>query len=196
MKFGQVMFSNVGVRLKYILVSFKQIRSTLMLRIMISFCVVAVFTVLFTANISADETVKVTAPVDGVLAVEAVPDSSCDCVDSRHVFGKKQFAFRKTLRFHEPAPCVHSAEIAVPEEIVVPTDLVRISAFKKLHHGFVKTHVWVEKQCGCKEQCECVKPTNYGCPQTTPIQWVSFPAYKKGLLPFSLRSVEAWKPVY
>ncbi|MDR2705688.1 MAG: hypothetical protein LBC02_07910 [Planctomycetaceae bacterium] len=164
-----------------------------MLRKMISLCVVAVLAVFFAVNVSADEAVKATAPVDGVVAVEAVPDSPCDCVDSRLVFGKKLFVLRKTLR---PVPCVHvqPVEIVVPEECVVPVDLVRIHAFKKLHHGFVPTHVWVEKQCGCNEQCECVKPTNCGCPKTCPVvQWVSFPAYKKGLC--GLRSVEAWKPV-
>ncbi|MDR0609645.1 MAG: hypothetical protein LBG58_06000 [Planctomycetaceae bacterium] len=168
-----------------------------MLRKMIPFCVVAVLAVFYAVNISADETVKATAPVDGVVAAEAVSDAPCGCVDSRLVFGKKPFVLRKTLRFHEPVPCVQvqPVEVAVPEEYVVPADLVRISAFKKLHHGFAKTHVWVEKQCGCKEQCECVKPANCGCPKTCPVQWVSFPAYKKGLLPFSLRSVEAWKPV-
>ncbi|MDR2440088.1 MAG: hypothetical protein LBE12_12070 [Planctomycetaceae bacterium] len=163
-----------------------------MLRKMISFCIV-VFAVFFAVNISADEAVKATAPVDGVVVAEVAPESPCGCVDSRLIFGKRLLSPRKTLRFFEPAPCVLQTETVVVEETVVPRDLVRIPAFKKLQHGFAKTHVWVEKQCGCQEQCECVKPTNCGCPKTCPVQWVPFPAYKKGF--FSLRNVEAWKPV-
>jgi hypothetical protein len=168
-----------------------------MLKKMIPFCAVAVLAVFYAVQVSADEAVKATAPVDGVVVSEAVPDSPCGCVDSRLVFGKRPLVLRKTLRFHEPVPCVQvqPAEIVVPTEIVVPADLdlVRIPAFKKLHHGFAKTHVWVEKQCGCQEQCECVAPVNHGCLKTAPVQWVAFPAYKKGL--FGLRSVEAWKPI-
>jgi hypothetical protein len=169
-----------------------------MLKKMISLCVVAVVAVFFAVNVSADEAVKATAPVDGVVAVESAPDTSCSCVDSPLVFGKRLLALRKTLRFHEPVPCVQvqPVEIAAPAEAVVPDNLVRISAFKKLHHGFAKTHVWVEKQCGCKDQCECVKPTTGDCSKSCPVQWVSFSAYKKTLLPFGFRSVEAWKPVY
>ncbi|MDR3199256.1 MAG: hypothetical protein LBU34_15420 [Planctomycetaceae bacterium] len=163
-----------------------------MLRQMISLCIV-VLAVFFAVNISADEAVKATAPVDGVVAVEAVPESPCGCADSQIVFGKRLLSLRKTLRFVEPAPCVQQAEVAVPAEIVVPADLVRIPAFKKLHYGYTKTHVWVEKPCGCKEQCECAKPANCACPKTCAVQWVSFPAYKKGIIGF--RSVEAWKPV-
>ncbi|MDR1271108.1 MAG: hypothetical protein LBK82_16460 [Planctomycetaceae bacterium] len=164
-----------------------------MLKKMIPLCVTVALVVFFVANVSADEAVKATAPVDGVVAVEAVPASPCGCADSRLVFGKRLLSPRKTLRCLEPVQCVPQTEIVVPEETVVPAELVQISAFKKLHHGFAKTHVWVEKQCGCKEQCKCVKPANCGCPKTCPVQWVSFPAYKKGLLGF--RSVEAWKPV-
>ncbi|MDR2754736.1 MAG: hypothetical protein LBC20_03430 [Planctomycetaceae bacterium] len=162
-----------------------------MLKQMISLCIV-VLAVFFAANVLADEAVKATAPVDGVVAVEVVSESPCSVVDSRFAFGKRLFSFRKTPCFFEPAPCVQQTEIVVSEEPVIPTDLVRIPAFKKLHHGFAKTHVWVAKSCDCQKQCECAKPVNCGCPKTCPVQWVSFPAYKKG---FGFHSVEAWKPV-
>ncbi|MDR0337820.1 MAG: hypothetical protein LBI18_12090 [Planctomycetaceae bacterium] len=166
-----------------------------MLKKMISLCVVVVLVAFFAVQISAEEAVQATAPVDGVVVAEAVNESPCGCAGSRLAFGKGLFAFRKTLRCCEPVPCVRvqPVEIVEPEE-VVPTDLVRISAFKKLRHGFVKTHVWVEKQCCCKKQCECVKPTTCGCPKTCSVQWVSFPAYKK-FAPCGFRCVEAWKPV-
>ncbi|MDR2115076.1 MAG: hypothetical protein LBP87_01720 [Planctomycetaceae bacterium] len=166
-----------------------------MLRKMISLSVV-VFAVFFALNaLAADEAVQATAPVDGVVAVEAVPASPCGCADSRFVLGKRLLSFRKALRCFEPAQGVEQTEVAVsePAEAVIPAELVRISAFKKLHHNFAKTHVWVEKSCDCKKQCECSKAADSGCSKTSSVQWVSFPAYKKGILGF--RSVEAWKPI-
>ncbi|MDR1963513.1 MAG: hypothetical protein LBQ50_07020 [Planctomycetaceae bacterium] len=162
------------------------IKEYTMLRKMIPLCMTVVFAVLFAVAVSAEEAVKATAPVDGVVAADTVSEPSCGgCIDPKVVFGKRLVVLRKTLRIRTPAQCDPQTDDA--------GELVRIPAFKKLQHGFAKTRVWVGKPCGCEGACECVKPVTCTCPKTCPDQWVSFPAYKKGL--FSLRSVEAWKPV-